>query len=186
MSIKGTLITLVCAGVLAGVIGTTYGASKKAQEYANQVVNVITKKDGIERANVSYSASDFTKTLDAENPKGKVTVRLYKDGTEDIKTPFWVTTTLVSDSTVLKAPVITASSDHAVNGDGLTYGYTSGVSFTYDFSASTAKVSEWLGYLDVVTKIHVGNYEHKVGERYIPLLQGNAPETSLSSSAASV
>jgi hypothetical protein len=180
MSVKATLITLLAVGLLAGAAGTVYGTSKKAQEYANGVVDAIANRNTEISADLSYVASDFTKSKDAVNPTGKFTIKLFRGAKEDVETPFWVSIKLVSDSTTLHSPNITASADHVINANADTYGYNSGVSFVLDFSASTVKIEEWLGYMDVTTTIRNEGYSHRVGERYIPLVQGLATTTATS------
>lgn len=184
MSAKATLITLLAVGLLAGGIGTVYGSSKKAQEYADNLVDTIANKSTEISAELTYLPSDFTKTKDDVNPTGKFSIRLYRGAKEDTSTPFWVSPKLVSDSALIHVPVITASADHVINGDGDIYGYSSGVSFSLDFSASTIKVEEWLGYMDVVTTVRYDGYTHRVGERYIPFAQAKAAETSSAPSSS--
>jgi hypothetical protein len=185
MSAKATLITLLAVGLLAGGIGTVYGSSKKAQEYADNLVDTIANQSTEISAELTYLPADFTKTKDDANPKGKFTVRLFRGAKEDTSTPFWVNPMLVTDSALIHVPVITASADHVINGNGDLYGYSSGVSFDLDFSASTLKVEEWLGYMDVVTTVRYDGYLHRVGERYIPFLQAREAATSTATSSAS-
>lgn len=180
---RNTLLVLGGIGLVAGIFGTAYGANKTVHDATNDLVNDIIpdKATDVLSAKVLYDADTWTKTSDTKSPIGKLSVHLYRDGKEDLETPFWVIQSLQSDNVSALSPYTIATEDasHTVNGNADLYGYLSGVTFDWTFSDSIA-LSNWTGYVDVVVKVSMGSYYHKVGERYVPLLKGSAATSSAS------
>lgn len=186
--IKRLLVIGLFGGLIAGTVGVTYGASKKAQEWADNAVNVLTTSDDdVIRVKFLYDDADFTKTADDKNPASKFSIQVYRNGKLDAKTPVWVTASIGGTTDqVSKMGVIgiTGDLDHKDQTLGIEgVRWYSGATFSVTYSQTVA-LADWGGYIDASAQVIKKHAYHKVGERFITLASKAAATDSNTSTAA--
>lgn len=180
--VKNLLFVGLILGLVAGAIGVTYGASKKAKEWTDNAIASLTTSDSDTiRVKFLYSDADFTKAADDKNPDGKFSIQVYRNGKLDLKTPVWVSASIGGTADqVAKMGVIGITGDlaHKDQTQGIEgVRWYSGATFTVTY-ANTIALADWGGYIDASAQVVKKNAYHKVGERFITLSKKEATTTS--------